>query len=192
MNHDRWLSDSDSFPLPPDTAARLLAAAALRARTLRRTMRAIDPTHDYAHCGGPMSCRYCERILTETPDETCTRIAAENRARGFRAAARCECSECSSEYQFRTGITIEEEEMIPDPYEPDITRRRAADPDYARRIAEHADDADNLAAMAAFRHDVLATAATSRAAAAAPATSTVHREPPDGYALALERLKEPR
>jgi len=47
----------------------------------------IDPTHDYARCGGPGRCRYCQAILSETPERSCARMTAENRARGLRTAA---------------------------------------------------------------------------------------------------------
>lgn len=47
----------------------------------------IDPSHDYAHCGGPCRCSYCAEILSETPERGYQRRAAEDRARGLRTAA---------------------------------------------------------------------------------------------------------
>ena len=47
----------------------------------------IDPHHNYTACGGPHKCRYCAAILSETPHEAASRLAAENRERGLRTAS---------------------------------------------------------------------------------------------------------
>ena len=78
---------------------------------------------------------------------------------------------------------------IPDPYAPGLAQMRAA---RGLDVPDETGDAERLRAMAAFRESVLGAASTSRAAARFRATSSVHLSPPDGYQIALDKLKEQR
>ena len=71
----------------------------------------IQPEHNYAACGGPLHCRYCAAILTESGERRCERITAEDRARGLRAASerRSAARDCTP----------------PDPYANDLKKLRA-------------------------------------------------------------------
>ena len=79
-----------------------------------------------------------------------------------------------------------EEALMPDPYAAGLVTLRAL---HGITPPEEHDHTEALRAMAAFRDQLRAQAIT--ASLRLPyATSDVHREPPDSYALALERMKE--
>lgn len=73
----------------------------------------------------------------------------------------------------------------PDPYAAGLAKLRQQD-----HPSPVMSKADQLADMDAFRRDVIDVATTSQASALAPATSDVYLKPPDGYALAIERMRK--
>ena len=113
--------------------------------------------HNYDTCGGPDTCEYCCSILSESPDETCARLTAENRERT--------CPHRNP----------------PNPY---AAATRAADD----KVDLGAMD-DRLADMAAFRGVVQAQRLLALGRGLAAATSDVYLNPPDPYALAVERRR---
>ncbi len=142
----------------------------------------IDPYHWEKGCAGPLLCDYCNQVLSETFEETCARITAENAARGLRTAG-----------DFRAGLAMEKEEPtmrgIPDPYEAAVARLRTSQGISLESIPNND---PRLRAMQQHRAEFWNHAATSRLAARQPATSAVHLNPPNSYAEALKRMKEDR
>ena len=158
-----------------------------RESAARKATRTIDPHHNYATCGGPRTCRYCRSMLSETNEQTAERLNAENHARRLRTAGEfragvalvCGCGDCQKEERTMRGI--------PDPYEADLAKLRAAQGITLPAVIS-ADD-PRLEAMAHFRgrlHEQSLLAALQ----ARPSTSRAHLEPPNGYAIAIERMKE--
>ena len=136
--------------------------------------------HNYQTCGGPKSCHYCWHILTdETPEEACARWQHENRELAeLRAAMR----RCDNKESTMT------KSAPPEPYAEGLAKLRAAQGITLNTIE---DDDPRLTAMAQFRTGLYEQARLA-ALQAPPATSKAHLEPPDGYAIAIKRMKERR
>ncbi len=85
---------------------------------------------------------------------------------------------------FRT-LSVDERRLTPpDPYAAGLAKVRSLDD------KKEQSEKEQLRAMSEFRQEFSETTSVSRMAARVPATSEVHLNPPDGYALALQKRRE--
>ena len=85
-----------------------------------------------------------------------------------------------------TAALAHAEQQMPDGYARPLERLRTA---MGISPLSTRDDTQALEAMATDRAAFWQYVATMKPAAAEPATSDVHMQPPDSYALALERMR---